>query len=195
MDGIVAKRCLRGTNIDFYGRQNQINKVYNKSIKEKKNIELPGNKLINKVVFKTKMKLWVQLISVLLILSVLIIVKILELPIINNNKMVKTVKTEYHKNYKEKQIFLNVEKSIQKVFVFISPIVPDKIENKIKKAFLELTKKEEVKTIQNISLNSSEDKTIESKAMPSISTLANNIKTEVVANVEQMRKYYYCYRT
>lgn len=153
MEGIVSKRCLRGSDFSVESQKEQINKLYNKGRRNVKTLgAIEKNKTIKEIVLKTKIKLWIQLINVLIILSLIIVFNILDISNVNNNKIVKGVKAEYRKNYSKQVVIDNVKKINNKIFSFVSPIVPDKIENKIKNLYIELLKKDDRKTNQNINV-------------------------------------------
>lgn len=156
MEGIVAKRCLRGTNSGKYltkEKVNNINRLYYKTIRDGKKIEIDGNKKgINSLIFKMKIRLWIQFVNVLIIISLIIIVNMIDIASIDNNGIVKIMKEEYRKGYSQKQVFEFLKKELQRVILFVEPIVPDKVEKKIEKIYLDINKGSDTKAVQDKSI-------------------------------------------
>ena len=146
MEGIVAKRCLResriSTNYDkkykVFNKKDSINSLYRKSAIINRRINNEDSKqksLIDKVVFKAKMKLWVQAISALCLLVIVISCSMINVKVINDNKYIKWVKSEYKKEYD----ITSIKKEIKKLFIYcykgVLKIVPDRVENSMKSIY------------------------------------------------------------
>ena len=122
MDGVVAKRTLKksyyaGANISY-------TKTYEKEKKEKK----------NRVGFKEKIvfKFALQTVTTLAILTFVFAVKFLNIGVVKNSEIVSDLKIEWNKNYTFREI-KNYSKIIFKnAYVFIKPIIPNKIEELVK---------------------------------------------------------------
>lgn len=152
MEGVVAKRCLRGMGSHCDDKKEHIkniNNLYNRTKRDNKTLKIKEEKIINKYILKTKIKLWIQLINVLLILSLVIIINMLDIMAIDNNKIIKIIKTEYKKEYSKNQIFEILGKYTKTTTSFVLTLVPDKIENMFKETYKEFIKKENVKNIED----------------------------------------------
>ncbi len=181
MEGIVAKRCLRNTGLiksnNRYSAYN-INRAYDKNI-FKSGVNLVDNKnnLIRVFFLKTKIRLWIQLINSLIILSIIMLVNIIDIDSITNNEKVKIIKAEYKKSYSNSQILKEIKKYTNNVFMFISPIIPDKIEYKIEQIYREVIKGNDVKNNYNKEVQIYEEEKIN-----------NNDKSQEESNVRYIKK-------
>jgi len=82
----------------------------------------------------------------------------LEISSVNNNKVIKMIKTEYRKNYSKDQVSGVLKKYTKNTISFMAPIIPDKIENGIKEMYINSTKKDSKKSIQNTNVEIYKDK-------------------------------------
>jgi len=163
MEGVVAKRCLRSSSVGnsyseytrSFNRKETINNVYRKnlSIGRKVNKGESANKsFIEKIIFNIKMKLWIQSISAMCILIIVIAVSLLDINLIDNNKYVKIIKSEYIKNYPINDIKTGIKNGFKYCYSALIKIVPDKVKNKIEGMYLDVKNalKEENKDNINI---------------------------------------------
>ena len=148
MEGVVAKRCLRQSsinknqyNIKNVSRKDTYNSVYNKNIlaSKKFNKENSVNKnFIEKKLYKFKITLWLQTITALSLIILIIVCDILNLNFINNSKYIKILKKEYSKNYSINQIKNNAIETIKYSYSSAGKIVPSKVKEKIKSIYNDL---------------------------------------------------------
>ena len=141
MEGIVAKRCLRQSSIgkEMYGsrvnKKNILNEIYRKNDTISKSLnkeESNTRNLFEKFVFKTKMKLWIQSISAMCILILLIVISMLNVSVIDNNKYVVILKKEYGKNYSLEYIKSKAKSGIKYGYKGLKYVVSDRVENKFR---------------------------------------------------------------
>lgn len=160
MEGVVAKRCLRGVSLDDNRKREMenINRLYNKTMRSKKNVSLTDVTIMDRIILKTKIRIWIQLINSLLILSLIILFNMLEISSVNNSRIVKSIKTEYKRDYSKKQVFGIFKKYTKNTISFMAPIIPDKIENSIKELYANITKNDNRKNIQNTNIEIYRDK-------------------------------------
>ncbi len=151
MEGIVAKRCLRSSSIGnsysrynrSFNRKDSLSDVCRKSLSigRKINKEESVNKsFIEKHIFNIKMKLWIQSISAMCVLIVVISVNMFDINLIDNNKYVKMIKKEYSKDYPMNKIKKGAKKGVKYCYLGLIKIVPDEVENKVKSMYLDVKK-------------------------------------------------------
>ncbi len=152
MEGIVAKRCLRANSVSGYNKysnnrkftKDNVERVYkrNNTISKRLNKEETTNKkFLKKILFNIKMKLWIQSISAMCILILIISCNMLDIKLITNNKYVKMLKEEYNRNYPISSILKGAKSVSKYCYSGISKIIPDKIENKIKRIYVDIKNK------------------------------------------------------
>ena len=180
MEGIVAKRCLRSSNIANvsssytrgFNKKETISNVYRKNLNIGKRInkeEFVNKSLIEKILFNIKMKLWIQSISSMCILIILIAVSMLDIKVIDDNKYVKMIKSEYNRNYPINEIKNGIKRGIKYCCGGVIKIVPDKVQKKLEAIYLDVKNalKEENIDSKNINIYSeekdNEDKTEEKR--------------------------------
>lgn len=159
MDGIVAKRTLKKS----YYNEEKIG--YTKSYENK------GN---DKTSFKEKLffKLAIQVVTAIAILLFVIAVNILNIQVVKNSAIVKNLKTEWNKNYTLNNINSYAKKILKNTYVFIKPIVPNKIKVIVKDGINRIDKNDknidstvdiykEVNIYEEINNSESENKEIE----------------------------------
>lgn len=181
MDGIVAKRTLKKsyyTEVDI-----PYTKINNKE-KKGKNYK---SKIKERIIFK----LAIQTITVIAILLFLIAIKVLDIKVVKRSEIIGSLKKEWNKNYNINDIKKYSNQFLNKIYVFINPVVPDKIEKIIRNGIIkinyvsnedkkneDINSKEkidnkEVEIYEEINNNKSEDKEI------------NNMSQNIGASVEQ----------
>ncbi len=174
MEGIVAKRCLRDTCIPRYEgigkfsyrekiNRNKIDDIYLKNSDNYEKIlkdKSQNRSFIDNIKFKVKMKLWIQAISSMCILITIITCSYLEINYIKNSKFFKFMKSESSKNYSKEEIKKNAKTGITHMYLGVSSIVPDKLEEKVKSVYKEIKKndKKDSKTIKVYEEQSLEEK-------------------------------------
>jgi len=121
MDGIVAKRTLKRSYYESGG----ISSIMPDKTKEKTK---------GKFGFKEKIifKLAIQTVTTLAILTFVFAVKFLNIEIIKKSEIVNSLKTEWNKNYTFKEIKEISFSALKKVYVFVKPIIPTKVEEVVK---------------------------------------------------------------
>ena len=149
MEGVVAKRCLRQSslsNSNNYIWQNRgtketYNDVYRKNIyvSKKLNNENTNKKSwFERKIFNFKMKLWVQSISAMCLAVLLILIDILNINYINNNKYMLKLKKQYSQSYSINDVknkSLKLTKYTANLFI---KIVPEKVQNKFKNIYVDV---------------------------------------------------------
>lgn len=181
MDGIVAKRTLKKsyyTEVDI-----PYTKINNKE-KKGKNYK---SKIKERIIFK----LAIQTITVIAIILFLIAIKVLDIKVVKRSEIIGSLKKEWNKNYNINDIKKYSNQFLNKIYVFINPVVPDKIEKIIRNGIIkinyvsnedkkneDINSKEkidnkEVEIYEEINNNKSEDKEI------------NNMSQNIGASVEQ----------
>jgi len=148
MEGVVAKRCLRqsslkGSNNAWQSRSTKetYNNVYRKNLYISKKINKEDTKSKNwfeKKIFNLKMSFWMQCVGAMCLAILLIVIDILNINHINNNKYMIKVKEEYNKSYsitdiKDKGISL--AKYSAKAVI---KIVPERVQNKFKSIYVDV---------------------------------------------------------
>lgn len=133
MEGVVAKRTLKKS---YYAGKNITNlsledipqvKIKDAKTKEKNKVE----KIKEKILFKTA----IQSITMISILVFLISIKILNINVVLEADITKKITTYYQKSYSLNQILSSAKNYTLKTYSFLKPIVPNKIENKIKQIY------------------------------------------------------------
>lgn len=141
MEGIVAKRCLRQSSIgkEMYesrvNKKNRLNEIYRKNNTISKSLHREESNTRNrfeKFVFKTKMKLWIQSISAMCIIILLIVISMLNVSVIDNNKYVIILKEEYGKNYSLEYIKLKAKSGMKYGYKGLKYVVSDRVENQLR---------------------------------------------------------------
>lgn len=160
MEKVVAKRTLKKS----YYKNNNLNYTLDNI----NNIEKKKEKLIKeKANFKERMlfKLALQTITVISILFFVLSVKFLNISVVKNSDISKKIIKEYKKTYSIKNIEKKGIEIAKKSYVFVKPIVPDKIKEitkntyvKLKKIVINKNKEQEVNIYEEVSNNKSEDK-------------------------------------
>ena len=160
MEKVVAKRTLKKS----YYKNNNLNYTLDNI----NNIEKKKEKLIKeKANFKERIlfKLALQTITVISILFFVLSVKFLNISVVKNSDISKKIIKEYKKTYSIKNIEKKGIEIAKKSYVFVKPIVPDKIKEitkntyvKLKKTVINKNKEQEVNIYEEVSNNKSEDK-------------------------------------
>lgn len=160
MEKVVAKRTLKKS----YYKNNNLNYTLDNI----NNIEKKEEKLIKeKANFKERIlfKLALQTITVISILFFVLSVKFLNISVVKNSDISKKIIKEYKKTYSIKNIEKKGIEIAKKSYVFVKPIVPDKIKEitkntylKLKKTVINKNKEQEVNIYEEVSNNKSEDK-------------------------------------
>lgn len=168
MEGIVAKRCLRQSSLGDYSRgintNNTFNSIYrkNSSISKKINKEEKINKgLIERLKYKMKMTLWIQSISSMCFLILIISCSMMDIELIDNNKYIKTFKTEYIKNYSLNELKGKVKSGSKYCTFKILKLVPDKIKSKFRGIYLDLKKEFNPKEESNVNIYNESSKEVQ----------------------------------
>ena len=133
MEGIVAKRTLKKSyynnkNINNYGVSN-VAYIRTKESKQKEKSRI--EKIKEKWLYKTA----IQSITMISILVFILAIKVLNISIVLEADITKKIKTCYQKNYSLNEIINNSKKHIITTYSFLKPIIPDKIEDKIKEVY------------------------------------------------------------
>jgi murein DD-endopeptidase MepM/ murein hydrolase activator NlpD len=139
MGKFVAKRKLRN---NYSQKNSQINGLYSKNIVKSrikdgsnnlKSEKVSKNQATNEISkYKQKIitKLSIQTISVIAIFILIFSVKTLDIKILKNSKLSNIMQNEFNKNYTANEIKDYISTSASKVYVTISPIIPDALSQK-----------------------------------------------------------------
>lgn len=147
MEGVVAKRCLRQSSINRsnyergYFQRDSVNKAYRKHNAVGRVINREETKTRNffeKYIFKLKMKLWIESISAMCLLILIIVVSMLDVKVIDENKYVKLLKSEYTKNYSLNDIKESGKKVATFCFNGVKYVVPEKVQKRFKEIYKDL---------------------------------------------------------
>lgn len=139
MGKFVAKRKLRN---NYSQKNSQINGLYSKNI-VKSRVKASSNNLkresvsknqntneISKYKQKIITKLSIQTISVIAIFILIFSVKTLDIKILKNSKLSNIIQKEFNKSYTANEIKDYISTNASKVYVAISPIIPDALSQK-----------------------------------------------------------------
>ena len=133
MEGIVAKRTLKKS---YYNNKNtnsfNINKVSYVRTKENKQKEKTK---IEKIKENFLFKIAIQSITMISILIFVLGIKVLNIGIVLEADITKKITTYYKKSYSLNEIRNNAKNYALTTYSFFKPIVPDKIESKIKEMY------------------------------------------------------------
>lgn len=142
MEGVVAKRCLRESSINRDERinfqNNKINSVYRKHNLAGKVINKENTyaqSFLDKFKFKLKMKLWLQAITAMTLVIFIIILSMLDINVINENKYVRMLKQEYKKSYSLSDIKENSKVALGYCRKGIKYVMPEKVQNRFKEIY------------------------------------------------------------
>lgn len=189
MDGIVAKRTLK--NSYYTNGDREYIKPFEKEKKEKK----------NKFNFKEKIvfKLAIQTVTTLAILTFVFAVKFLNIKVVKKSEIVNDLKTEWNKNYTFKQIKNGCNIVLKKAYIFVKPIIPNKLEELVTNGINSMKKYEkddnkEVNIYEETSNTQSENKEIVNKpenvgtSVEEIITAVSSIsyQNEIVSEIEKL---------
>lgn len=139
MGKFVAKRKLRN---NYSQKNSQINGLYSKNI-VKSRVKTSSNNLKRESVSKSQntneiskykqkiiTKLSIQTISVIAIFILIFSVKTLDIKILKNSKLSNIIQKEFNKSYTANEIKDDISTNASKVYVAISPIIPDALSQK-----------------------------------------------------------------
>ena len=144
MEGIVAKRCLRQSSMkkntyDYkVNKRNIINELYNKNDTISKSLnkeESTKRKFFESIIFKLKMKIWIQSITAMCLLILIIVVSMINVNVINDNKYIIAVKKEYKKNYSLEYVKQKIKEVAKYGYKGVKYVMSDRVENRFKKIY------------------------------------------------------------
>lgn len=148
MEGVVAKRCLRqsslkGCNNAWQTRsaKETYNNVYRKNLYISKKVnkrEVKSSNWIEKNIFNLKLKLWMQGVGAMCLAILLIVIDILNIGYINNNKYMLKLKEQYNKNYSINDIKDKGVELAKYSAKAVMKIIPERVQNKFKSIYIDV---------------------------------------------------------
>lgn len=207
MEGVVAKRCLRQSSLNSSNStwknrsaKETYNNVYRKNISVSKKINKEDTKNKNwfeKRIFNLKITLWMQCVGAMCLAILLIVVDMLNINYINNNKYLLELKEEYNKSYSLidiKNKGINLAKYSAKSVI---KIVPERVQNKFKSIYVDVKEafnnnennsviiyQEENKELKKEEINSENNISVENEGVgASIVEVEETVEEEKVVEV------------
>lgn len=140
MEGIVAKRTLKKS---YYNNRNVNNtefegEIFTKAKKRKAKRQSKINSYKDKWLYKISL----QAITMISIVAFVVSVKILKINVVQQADITKKIVNYYQKSYSASQIIDGAKSISKSAYIFIKPIIPKEIENKVKDLYSIILKKE-----------------------------------------------------
>jgi len=126
MEGIVAKRTLKKS----YYNKNTSNVDYNNLYFSKEN-KKEKSKIV-KLKEKWLYKVCIQAITMISIIAFVLAVKLLNIEIVLKSDMANKVTTYYNTSYSTQEIISGGKSLIKTGYIFVKPIIPEKVKSKAK---------------------------------------------------------------
>lgn len=145
MEGIVAKRTLKKS---YYNNKNIDNIDYANYtyVKARQNIKKEKGKvetLKEKVLFKMS----IQAITVISIIAFILAIKYLKISVVLESDFTKKLINYYNTSYSFEKIKAGTKNIAKNTYMFVKPIVPTPVENKVKELYKVITTKKEAKEV------------------------------------------------
>ena len=140
MEGIVAKRTLKKS---YYNNKNIKGMGLETSIfnRTKENVKNENNRF---KMYKERIiyKICLQSITMISIIAFILGIKLLKINVVLESDIGKKVVAYYQKTYSAKQIISSTKALVKSSYISVRPIVPNKIENKVKEVYEILLEKQ-----------------------------------------------------
>lgn len=162
MEGIVAKRTLKKS---YYSNKN----INNNSFEGNLFSQTKGGEKNKFQVYKSKYtyKMCLQTISMVSIIIFVLAIKLLNIRVVLEADITKKITNYYQKTYSFNQIVNEGKGLVKSAYVYINPVIPKKIENKIKELYKAIaTMKNTDKQEKNNEVKIYEESSISNKDNP-----------------------------
>ena len=179
MEGIVAKRTLKKS---YYNNKNINNIDYTNFtfVKPKQSVKKEKRK-VETLKEKMLFKMSIQAITVISILVFVLTIKYLKIGVVLESDFTKKLVNYYNTSYSFEEIKNGGKSIVKNTYIFMKPIVPKSVENKIKELYKVVTTNLEKEEVNIYLENNGEVKIYEES---SISNKENAVKENVGASAD-----------
>jgi len=177
MEGIVAKRTLKKS---YYNNKNMNNINYSNYtfVKPKQEIKKEKSK-IEKLKERILFKISIQAITVISIIVFVLAIKYLKISVVLESDFTKKIVNYYNTSYSLDNIKKGTKNIAKNMYIFIKPIVPSAVENKVKEIYKLIMTNNELKEKNNINNNFENNSEVKIYEESSVSNKENTVKENV----------------